>query len=467
MPCNNFFLKMSKYSRYGGVRVSCTHAIFMSSADLSSAAAQEIAQELLVCSLQSCTWGKFIWIIPGNTGKSNPFAGGSDEVTEAHQRKSIFWYVAPMQGQFSLQLPPWRSQWHALKFISINSWLGRRFLLPRLVLLLHPLHNFSAFRLSGWSSTWLILPWGCFLAGFGAKGGLKQPQRAAWGRQVVDAAVPWWVGQCSCWALFRALPQCTLLSHPTVLNLRGGRCNLRQLKAEQKTRMWGKKHLCFSSTGWYKPGLWLCPKSWAAEGEPQAAERCCPKVSVCSGCAGNLPCWDTPLVPQWGKLGEEEGLGRVCSGAVGPSTDNSQVMSSSMSLSHQTQCARQCRSCHTWRRGICTGWVRLCGLYLPIYFVSSLNINKISAVLRRCCGHLPHLSGALTCDLSQLQIGVFQSLQFLEGKKMPGCFHAAEHLMRELALPDCTCHSTVSPAIETLICDYPDSTEQRLPHIVM
>lgn len=38
------------------------------------------------------------------------------------------------------------------------------------------------------------------------------------------------------------------------------------------------------------------------------AERCCPNVSVCSGCAGNLPCWDTPLVPQWEKLGEEEGL---------------------------------------------------------------------------------------------------------------------------------------------------------------
>lgn len=70
------------------------------------------------------------------------------------------------------------------------------------------------------------------------------------------------------------------------------------------------------------------------------------------------------------------------------------------------------------------------------------------------------------CDLLQLQIGVFQFLQFLE-EKLPGCFHASEHLMRELALPDCTCHSTVSPAIETLICDCPDSTEQRLPRIIM
>lgn len=50
---------------------------------------------------------------------------------------------------------------------------------------------------------------------------------------------------------------------------------------------------------------------------------------------------------------------------------------------------------------------------------------------------------------------------------MPGCIHASEHLMRELALPDCTCHSTVSPRIETLICDCPDSTEQSLPRIVM
>lgn len=50
---------------------------------------------------------------------------------------------------------------------------------------------------------------------------------------------------------------------------------------------------------------------------------------------------------------------------------------------------------------------------------------------------------------------------------MPGCFHASEHLMRELALPDCACHSTASPAIETLICDCPDSTEQRQPCIVM
>lgn len=113
--------------------------------------------------------------------KATPLQGGSDEVTEAHQRKSIFSYAAPMQDQFSLQLPPWRFQWDALKFISINSWVGRCFLLPRFVLLLHPLHSFSDFRLWGLSSTWLILPWGCFLAGFGAKGGLKQPQRAVRG----------------------------------------------------------------------------------------------------------------------------------------------------------------------------------------------------------------------------------------------------------------------------------------------
>lgn len=39
------------------------------------------------------------------------------------------------------------------------------------------------------------------------------------------------------------------------------------------------------------------------------AERCCPKVSVCSGCAENLPCWDLPLVPQWEKLGRGGGTG--------------------------------------------------------------------------------------------------------------------------------------------------------------
>lgn len=38
-------------------------------------------------------------------------------------------------------------------------------------------------------------------------------------------------------------------------------------------------------------------------------------------------------------------FGGVCSGAVGASTDNGQIMSSSMSLSHQTQSARKCRSC--------------------------------------------------------------------------------------------------------------------------
>lgn len=70
------------------------------------------------------------------------------------------------------------------------------------------------------------------------------------------------------------------------------------------------------------------------------------------------------------------------------------------------------------------------------------------------------------CDLSQLQTGVFQLLQILE-EKMPGCFHASEHLMKGLALPDCTCHCTVSPAIDTLICDCPDSTELRLPRVVM
>lgn len=70
------------------------------------------------------------------------------------------------------------------------------------------------------------------------------------------------------------------------------------------------------------------------------------------------------------------------------------------------------------------------------------------------------------CDPSQLQFGVLQFLHFLE-EKLPGCFHASEHLMRELALPDCTCHSAVSPAIEMLICDCPDGTGQRLPRIVM
>lgn len=68
------------------------------------------------------------------------------------REKSIFYYVAPMQDQFSLQLPPCGSQWDALKFISISSWVERCFVLPWFVLLLHPLHDFSHFRLSGSSS---------------------------------------------------------------------------------------------------------------------------------------------------------------------------------------------------------------------------------------------------------------------------------------------------------------------------
>lgn len=84
MPWNRFFLKVYEYSRYGGVGVSCTHAIFIVSVARSSPAAQEMAQELLVCSLQRCAWRKFIGIPQGNAGKGNPFAGDSDEVTEAN-----------------------------------------------------------------------------------------------------------------------------------------------------------------------------------------------------------------------------------------------------------------------------------------------------------------------------------------------------------------------------------------------
>lgn len=104
LPCKEFFLKVYKCSWYGGVGVLGTHTIFMISVELSSPAAQELSQELLVCSLQHCTWGKFIGTIPGNAGKSYhvqlPFAGGSDgdEVTEAHQRKIHILICSPYAG---------------------------------------------------------------------------------------------------------------------------------------------------------------------------------------------------------------------------------------------------------------------------------------------------------------------------------------------------------------------------------
>lgn len=335
----------------------------MTSVALSSPAAQEVAQELLVCSFQSCTCGKFIGTPPGNAGKSNPFAGGSDEVTEVTPEKIPISVCSSSAGPVlsavaSMEMPVRCSQIYFYPFLG---W--KMFVPPQVYAVTSPPSQFlwlQTFRIEfSMADPSLRM----FLGWFWYQG---------WSQTTAEGSVRETSGWCcSCSTLlggsgfllssvFRALPQCILVSHPTVLNVRGGRCNLRQLKAEQKTRrcIWGEKCSQFPSLRRYNPDLWLCTKSWAAEGKPQAGGcwKCCPKVSVCSGCAENLPCWDTPLVPPWEKLGRGGGtLGEVGLGAVGPSTNNGQVMSSSKSLSHQTQSAQKCRSCHYWRRGICTG----------------------------------------------------------------------------------------------------------------